>query len=56
MIGSPWCASTDFRSTEVLSQLLEYLDQKSLRQLGYASKFFYAFSLSEDLWKTLFLE
>lgn len=43
-------------SLELLIQLLEYLDTKSLRRLGYSSKFLYAFSLSEDLWKTLFLE
>lgn len=41
---------------EVITQLLEYLDQKSLRTLGYTSRFLYAFSLSEDLWKTLFLK
>ncbi|KAF3762430.1 hypothetical protein M406DRAFT_99040 [Cryphonectria parasitica EP155] len=40
---------------EVLAQFLEYLDKKSLRQLGCCSKFLYAFSISEELWKTLFL-
>ncbi|KAF6842355.1 F-box and domain-containing protein [Colletotrichum musicola] len=41
---------------EALMILLEYLDQRSLRYLGYASKFLYAFCHSDDLWKTIFLE
>ncbi|KAL0938935.1 F-box and domain-containing protein [Colletotrichum truncatum] len=41
---------------EALMLLLEYLDQKSLRILGYASKFLYAFCHSDDSWKALFLE
>ncbi|TDZ25911.1 F-box protein [Colletotrichum orbiculare MAFF 240422] len=36
--------------------LLEYLDQNSLTNLGYASKFLHAFCHSDDIWKTLFLE
>lgn len=48
--------STDSEFLEVLAQLLEYLDQQTLQTLGYASKFLYAFSVSDDLWKTLFLE
>ena len=41
---------------ETLMLLLEYLDQKSLRNLGYASRFLYACCQSDDLWKALFLE
>ncbi|KAH8890976.1 Clavaminate synthase-like protein [Thozetella sp. PMI_491] len=41
---------------ELLSQLLEFLDQRSLRVLGYTCRFLYAHSVSEELWKALFLE
>ena len=41
---------------EMLAQLLEFLDQRSVRLLGYTCRFLYAFSLSDDTWKTLFLE
>ncbi|OLN88488.1 F-box protein [Colletotrichum chlorophyti] len=41
---------------EALMVLLEYLDQKLLRSLGYTSKFLYACCRSDDLWKSLFLE
>ncbi len=40
---------------EVLSQLLEYLDQRALRLLGYTCRFLYAHSVSDELWKALFL-
>lgn len=41
---------------EVLSQLLEYFDQQSVRKLGYTCKFLFAFCHSDDFWKALFLE
>ena len=41
---------------EMLAQLLEYLDQRSLRLLGYTCSFLFAFCTSDDLWKALFLE
>ena len=41
---------------EMLMQLLEYLDSRSLRLLGYTCMFLYAFSLLDDLWKAIFLE
>jgi hypothetical protein len=41
---------------EVQSQLLEYLDQRSLRTLGYTCRFLFAFCYSDELWKALFLE
>lgn len=41
---------------EALMILLEYLDQSNLRNLGYTSKFLYAFCQSDELWKALFLE
>jgi F-box-like len=41
---------------ETLVILLEYLDQHSLRQLGYTCRFLYACCRSDDLWKALFLE
>lgn len=41
---------------EVLSQLLEYFDQQSVRKLGYTCKFSFAFCHSDDFWKPFFLE
>lgn len=41
---------------EVLSQLVEYFDQQSVRKLGYTCKFLFAFCHSDEFWKTLFLE
>lgn len=41
---------------ELLSQLLEFLDSRSLRLLGYTCRFLFAFCLSDDLWKSIFLE
>jgi F-box-like len=41
---------------EILFILLEYLDSKSLRCLGYTCKAFYAFCYLDDLWKALFIE
>ena len=41
---------------EMLMVLLEYLDCRALRRLGYTCRFLYAFSLSDDLWKSIFLE
>ncbi|KAM0283607.1 hypothetical protein ACHAQH_002385 [Verticillium albo-atrum] len=47
-----------FRSfpDEMINVLLEYLDQHSLRRLGYTCRFLYAFCSSAELWKPLFLE
>ncbi|KAL2136030.1 hypothetical protein VTI74DRAFT_5766 [Chaetomium olivicolor] len=41
---------------EMLIQLLEYLDPRSLRLLGYTCKFLFACCMSDDVWKTIFLE
>ena len=41
---------------EMLVQLPEYLDKRTLRLLGYACKFLYAHCSSDDLWKSIFLE
>lgn len=41
---------------EMLAQLFEYLDKRTLRLLGYACKFLYAHCSYDDLWKTIFLE
>lgn len=41
---------------EVLSQLLEYFDQQSVRTLGYTCRFLFAFCHSDEFWKPLFLE
>lgn len=40
---------------EMLSLFLEYLDQKSLRILGYTCRYLYAFAYDDALWKSLFL-
>ncbi|KAL2161484.1 hypothetical protein VTH06DRAFT_8046 [Thermothelomyces fergusii] len=58
-------ASTDARLSigalqalpdEVLMQLLEYMDARTLRMLGYACKFLFACCMADDVWKTVFLE
>lgn len=41
---------------EVLVILLEYLDQRTVRRLGYTCKFLFALCASDDIWKGLFLE
>ena len=41
---------------EVLVQILEYLDAKSLREIECTCKALYAFSRLEDIWKTLCIE
>jgi hypothetical protein len=41
---------------EILTHLLEYLDQQALRLLGYTCKFLFAHCVSDELWKSLFLE
>jgi hypothetical protein len=41
---------------EMLVQLLEFLDPRSLRFLGYTCKYLFAHCISEELWKGLFLE
>ena len=41
---------------ELLVQVLEYLDARSLQKIGRTCKAMYAFSRLEDLWKTLCTE
>ncbi|OIW34863.1 Clavaminate synthase-like protein [Coniochaeta ligniaria NRRL 30616] len=41
---------------ETLAVLLEYFDQRTVRQLGYTCKFLFALCSSDDVWKGLFLE
>lgn len=41
---------------ETLMLLLEHLDPRSLRRLGYTSRFLHAFCTSDELWKPLLLE
>lgn len=41
---------------EMLMQLIEYLDARTLRLLGYTCRFLFACSMSDDVWKTIFLE
>ncbi|KAK3329631.1 hypothetical protein B0H66DRAFT_527013 [Apodospora peruviana] len=41
---------------ELVAQLVELLDKRSLRLLGYSCRFLYAICLSDDLWKSIFLE
>lgn len=41
---------------ELLLQLLEFLDARSLNGLGGTCKALYAFTRFEDVWKALFLE
>ena len=40
---------------ELIVQVLEHLNRKSLVELGRTCKALYAFSRVEDLWKALFL-
>jgi hypothetical protein len=42
-------------SDDAILVLLEYLDSSSLLKLGRTCKALYAFTRSEDLWKTLFI-
>ncbi|KAK5663451.1 hypothetical protein OQA88_3880 [Cercophora sp. LCS_1] len=41
---------------DMIMQLLEFLDQRSLRILGYTCRFLYAHCIYDDLWKTIFLD
>lgn len=41
---------------EMLMQLLEFLDDRTLRRFGYTCRFLFACSVSDDIWKTIFLE
>jgi hypothetical protein len=41
---------------EMLMQLLEYVDERSLRLLGYTCKFLFACCTADDVWKTIFLQ
>lgn len=41
---------------EMLAILVEYFDQGTVRQLGYTCKFLLAVCISDDIWKSLFLE
>jgi hypothetical protein len=41
---------------QVLMQLLEFLDHRTLRLLGYTCRFLFASCISDDLWKAIFLE
>lgn len=41
---------------EMLMQLLEFLDPRTLRLLGYTCRFLFACCMSDDIWRTIFLE
>ncbi|KAK4145490.1 uncharacterized protein C8A04DRAFT_35759 [Dichotomopilus funicola] len=41
---------------EMLMQMLEYLDERTLRLFGYTCKFLFACCVSDDIWKTILLE
>lgn len=41
---------------EVIALILEVFESRDLRHLGSTCKFLYAFTRSDDLWKTLFIE
>ncbi|KAI0136524.1 hypothetical protein BJ170DRAFT_677395 [Xylariales sp. AK1849] len=41
---------------ELIAQLLEFLQEESLRRLGSTCQFLHAFCQLDDLWKTIFLE
>ncbi|KAI1383228.1 Clavaminate synthase-like protein [Hypoxylon trugodes] len=41
---------------EMILQILEYLDIKSLKDIGFTCRFLFAFSQLDELWKALFLE
>lgn len=50
------CGHFSLLPDELLTQVLEYLPASSLVRLGSTCKALYAFSRSEELWKTLFIE
>lgn len=63
--GNQYSAVVDLRASigtfrvlpdEILAVLLEFLVPASLISLGATCKALYAFSVSEELWKILFLE
>ena len=41
---------------EIVSQIMDFLDACSLKSIGLTCKFLYAFSRSEDLWKSICLQ
>jgi hypothetical protein len=41
---------------EVLETILEFLDSRDLRFLGYTCKYLYAFCHEDERWKNLFLQ
>ncbi|KAI8965951.1 Clavaminate synthase-like protein [Daldinia sp. FL1419] len=41
---------------EMILQILEYFDIKTLKDVGFTCRFLYAFCHLDELWKTLFLE
>ncbi|KAK3337134.1 hypothetical protein B0T19DRAFT_348718 [Cercophora scortea] len=41
---------------EMLAQFLEFLDKRTLRLLGYTCRFLFAHCISDELWKSIFLE
>lgn len=41
---------------EMILQMLEYLDTRSLKDVGFTCRFLYAFCQLDELWKALFLE
>ncbi|KAK4128792.1 Clavaminate synthase-like protein [Parathielavia appendiculata] len=41
---------------EMLMQLLEYMDRRTLKLLGYTCKFLFACCMADDVWKTIFLQ
>ncbi|KAL2757462.1 hypothetical protein ACRALDRAFT_2057214 [Sodiomyces alcalophilus JCM 7366] len=51
-----FCGTFQRFPEEMLSLFLEYLDQESLRMLGYTCRYLYAFAYDDALWKSLFLE
>ncbi|KZF25899.1 JmjC domain-containing protein [Xylona heveae TC161] len=50
------CGNFYSLADELIIQILENLDAKSLTRLGATCKALYAFSTFEELWKTLFIE
>jgi len=50
------CGSYAILPDEALAQSLEYLEAADLLRLGATCKALHAFTRSEDLWKTLFIE
>lgn len=41
---------------EMLMHLLEFLDKRALRLLGYTCRFLFACCVFDEIWKTIFLE